>query len=505
MQGVIDLGAAGGLKQQPYGDPNGAFVQHSTNDPLVCNTGSVGFNIAQMEDRFPNYVELLRDLPIPFTDTEILQRTYPTCLYNEYELKNQGGYAGFGFNGRTPIYMPPGVWHINSELRSGQHRNMGGGKGFNAGAGATVIQISATNWKSIHGAQNNGMRIAFHNWTYAGEQSLTPQPISVGGGAEYMHFFTVEEMTIQGTATTSEFWSPAKTEIGVMMENAGERCDVKETYMVALSIPVLISGNTARPKVMNSSLFYNTIAGVAMRGGALSEIIFSDLSCDNNPYVLLQFRAGSNIFGTGPFLPSAQAGVPGGVVTFDNVKTESFACRAGYLGMSACQGPTVGKGGMWAMITGRTYFNARNCTLNVHNGRIWSAVEVLDQDAMNNAFPSGGYAGGFQLDNSEVRIKGSKMNGVQNWMADWGRQRVHPRAGVFSDDDILDFNWINKFNGVVSAAPWSETPTGKFLIPTTTATYRGTQPFINQNQILTWTGGAPGAGFNYHPVTGVNF
>lgn len=503
-QGEIDLGYWG-LAAQPYGDPAGPLVQHSTNDPLICNSGSVGMNIADLTARFPDAVAMFT--AAGFSNAEIEGRTLPTMIYNHVEAKNSGGWAGFGFQGRTNVRIPPGTFYFNSEIRSGQHRNIGSGSQLASGlrSSGTALKICETGWKSIHGAQNNGVRILMHNWTYAGEQSLTPQPLAIGLGNEYMHQTTLEQCAVFGNAQPNSFWNPLQpVEIGFMMENAGERTAVLDCQIWNMKgFPVLISKNTARPRVANCSLFYNQIAGVGMRGGALSEIIFEDLSCDNNPYVLFMFKAGSNVFNTGPFLSHAGAGVPGGVITFREVKTEAFACRGGYAGMSVCNPNFYGKGGMWAHLTGRFDFQATGGTLNVHSGSIWSAIEVSDQDRMNNFFPGAGYQGGLQLDNSTVRIKGAKFYGVRNWLADWWRQQAHTKPSLYADDDIMEFNWINKFNGTESGRSWAETPTGKFNWPITAATFRGTQPFINQNQALNWTGGTPN--FNYHPVTGVNF
>lgn len=503
-QGEIDLGVLGGLKQLPYSDV--ADTPGTIMDKLVCNSGSVGLNITQLTQRFPNYVALLGDAG--FSNTDIVQRTYPTMVYGEAALRGNGGYSGFGFNNRTNIRIPPGYWWFNTEMRSGQHRNIGAGPQFNAGEGGTVIRICETNWKSIHGSQNDDVRVLMHCWTYAGEDGLTPQPICVGSGYEYMHYMTLEQCAVLGNSAPNSFWNSAQpTEIGFVMDNSGEQTMVRHCHVWNMKgMGVLMRDGMARPMVKDTSFFYNQICAVGCAGGeGLSTITLDTLSCDNNPYVLMMYRTGSNIFGTGPFMPRAVgANNPGGSVNFNNVKVEAFACRGGgYGGMTECPelGSTFyGRGGMMAHLTGRFHFTSTGGSLNAHNGMIWTALEFSDQDDMNNAFPGQGYAGGLHSYNSHAKIHSIEMSGVKNWLADWSRQRVHVADNYGGDDKLVDFNWENLFD---NGAAWGERASTKYQWPTAVATHRGIQPFINASQALTWSGGAPT--FNYHPVTGTNF
>lgn len=506
-QGEIDLGVLGGLGHQPWGAPGGSLVQYSSNDPLVCSSGSLGsLTIGQMTQRFPNAVPYFQDAG--FSDTEIRNRTYPLMLITEAVLRDADGYSGgTGWQSRTNIRIPPGSWYFNSEIRMPQARIIGSGPQFytGRGSGGTEMRIYPTNWKSVHGAQNNNIQILFAHWTYAGQQGLTPQPVSVSGGNEYMHYCTVEQCALHGNAVGASFWNPAQpTEIGFMMYNAGERTGLLNCHVWDMKgFGALVMGYTARPRVENCSMFYNQIAAVGQCTGTDSEVIYGDLSCDNNPYALFMFKAGSNVFNTGPFLPSPFSGMPGGVINMDRIKVEGFGCRSdGYAGMSGCAEGFHGKGGMWAHLTGRFKARIQGCTLNMHNAKLWAAVEVSDQDYLNAAFPGQGYAGGFQLDNSHVYIKNSHTGrAVRNWMADWRRQRVHPFTQWTADHDLSDFNWNNDFDG---GAAWGERSSGKQIWTPTAASYIGTQPYINDAQVgLNWSGGTPT--FNFHPVTGVNF
>lgn len=492
-QGELDLGQMFGLRQQSWAQ---------LSDPLICSSGSVGFSISTMEDRFPNYVQFLRALPWAFSDPEILGLTYFTCAYNEAALRSEGGFGGTGWQGRCNIRIPAGSWFVNSELRGGQHRNIGAGKQWNFGSGGSQIQLLDTNWKSIHGPQNDGLKILGHCWNYAGENNLTPQPFAIGGGYEYSHFFTWEHCHLKGTAGYNSFFSPLNREVGIMLHNAGEGTKVENCWGSEFrTFAVLVGRYTARPRVSQCNLFNNSVAAIGQRGGALSEIIYDDISGDNNPYMLFMYQSGSNVFGQGPFMPMSDAHVPGGLITFRNVKTEAFACRSGYAGMSSCNPNFIGKGGMWAHLTGRFWFTADSCALNVHEGKLWTAIEVSDQNDMATVFPSGGYEGSIGLDNSTVHIHNPKFTNVHNWMADWKRGRAHTFPQPFGDYNRMNFRWDNLND---NGQAWAETPTGKQIWTTTPNSHRGTQPFINQNQtLLNWGTGAPN--FNYHPVTGVNY
>ena len=498
-QGIIDLGYWG-LKQQPYG-ADGAFNQNSTNDPLICSSGSCGsMTYAQLLARFPRYTDFLSNV-VGFSNAEVIARTYSTMVYGEAAMNS--------YQNRETIYIPPGHWYFNTEMRSGQNRNIGAGRqgnaGSNGGGGGTFVRLTDTNWKSIHGTQNDGLKVLMHCWTYGGEASTTPQPIVQGfTGYEYAHGHTAENMVMIGTAATDAFWDPNDNEVLFMMENAGEGTKCEEVYFVgSKGFGVLISKNTARPRISNCSLFYNHVAAVGIRGGARGKIYLEDLSGDNNPHFVYCFQAGSNVFGTGPFMPQgAYAGVPGGDISFDNCKVEAFCCRSGgYGGMDVCPVggiPFYGKGGPMAHLTGRFTFTAKNCTLNTHGGRIWAAVTTSDQADMQASFPGQGYSS-LTRDNSTVHLIDCQIAGAQNWLADWKGQKAFPYGNPDGDLNRPDFRW----NGYPDNAAWAQSAAGTQAWTTIAATHKGIQPIINSAQVLAWTGGAPT--FNYHPVTGVNF
>lgn len=498
LTGWRDAGAFGGLRQQPYADPNGSLVQHSTNDPLILSSGSVGYNISDANTRFPNAMALLTDAG--FSNTEKLQSTYPWCVYTELELLGEGGYGGTGWNNRTPIYIPPGVWMMNREVRSGQHRNIGGSCGFNAGSGATVIKRIDTNWKSIHGTQNANLRILFHGNYYCGEQNLTPQPIGIGGGQEYNHAFSVEEMTLLGTGNElAPFWNTSVVEAGVLLYNSGESTLVSRCWINDwVGFGVLNSHNMARPRVSQCSMFRNSIAAIGQRGGTNSKIVYNDLSCDNNPYVLFLFAGGCNVFGTGAFLPHANSTTPGGAISFNDIKVEAFACRSGYDVMSACNPNFIGKGGMWARLSGDYQFACRDSTLNVHGGRIHSAIEVIDELDMQAVAPGQGWTG-VPADNSSVILEGAKVAGVANMMHDWKRQRTWTIAEPAARHYRPNLRFTDMFD---SGNAFYLSPGSNGNWATAPLTYRGRMPFINQNQALSW-GASPS--FNYDVIRGTNY
>ncbi len=496
---VIDLGEWFGLKQQPYAS---GFVAYSITDPLVLNSGSVGFNAADALKRFPNYMQMLINLG--WSEAERLALTFFTCAYNEAQLKRQGGIGGFGFQGREVIYIPQGMWYFNSELRSAQARVIGKSQAINAGAGGTVLNMRSTDWKSIYGAQNNGVRIGFVPWTYLGENNSAPHPVGLYGGNEWSHWFTTENLRVQGTRANGGFFNPAgPVEIGAMWWNPGEGSGPNKCAFSALDIGFMASNNIAPFTALDCELFYNMVAGCAQRGGAYSKSRFIGLSGDNNPFMFLNFNQGANILGTGPFLPHPQGGNPGGVFEFIGTKVEAFACRSGYGTFNSCTpGSLAGKGGMWARLSGRFYATFMNCTLNVHNGRIHSAIEVIDTSTMNAAEPGGGWTGSIPMDNSAVEVINCQMYGVRNYMHDWRRQIRYPVPDTEYDAKYrTSWSWNNQFaTGGLIARDGEQ----NVRVTGVNTTWRGNQPIINGNQpALAWGDGAPT--FNYNPITGANY
>lgn len=497
---IIDIGDWFGLKQQPYAD---TFVQHSITDPLVLNSGSVGFNISQAQTRFPNYMGLLTLLG--WSNADKLALTYATCAFNEAMLTRQGGIDGFGFGGRENMYIPSGVWAINSEIRAVQGRIIGKSQAINAGGGGTVIRIHPTGWKSLYGAQNDGVRVMVVPYTYAGENNASSGKLSPYGNHEWAHWFKTEHIRFVGTAANNSFYNPANpVEIGVMWWNPGEGSGpVNCAFSNFKGLGFLVSNNIAPFTALDCEMFYNEIAAIGQRGGAYSKSRYMGMSGDNNPLFFVGFQAGSNILGTGPFLPHASVSNPGGVYEFIGTKVEAFACRGGYGGFSTCTPANLaGKGGPWARLSGRFYATFINCTLNVHSGRIFSAIEVIDNGTMNAAFPGDGW-GTLPMDNSDVKVVNCQMYGVRNYLVDWRRQRSFPVEDVPEAAKYHpSWHWNNHWADGRMYSDGRPTP---LEIAHTPATHRGFQPVINQSQIgsVNWTGGTPN--FNYNPLTGVNY
>lgn len=506
---VIDVGEIFGLKQQRYASLSGAFVQHSINDPLVVGSGSVGFNASDLRKKFPNTMKLLTGGTaggyLNWTDEECLQRTYPWFAIMEAGLMFDGGIDGTGFQNRTPLYIPPGVWYVNSEIRVGQQRIMGGGQSWNYGSGGTNIRLRSQNWKSLYGAQNDGIRIAMVPFTYAGEAGTSTGKLSPYGNHEYAHFLKVENMRFDGTATLNGFWDTEEPlETGVLWHNPGEGSGPRSCgFSNFRGFGYMVSGTIAPFTAFDNDIFYNWIGGIGVRGGAHAKMTFNNISGDNNPWMLFVFKSGSDALRIGkPFLPSHHNGNPGGNITFNNCKLEAFTCRTGYEDFSACTpNALAGRGGMWARLTGRFQFMADGCTLNVHGGKIWTAIEVFSDITMNALYPGQGF-GTIPLNNSRIEIRNTQMWGVENFIAEWTKQRVVPTEAAFDDQLSSTVTWSNLHDGGATFRP---SATGAVVLPTEPALWRGTQPIINQNQTGQDWDASAAPDFNYNVITGEEF
>ena len=506
----INLGELFGLKQQPYGDPSGPMVQHSTNDPLIVGSGSVGYNITDLWNHFPNTMTLLKGTTsqyLNWNDTDVLNSTYPWFCMMEAGFMAQGGIDGGGFQNREPIYIPQGMWYFNREIRVGQNPIIGSGQGWNFGTGGTVLNLLSTNWKSMYGAQNDGIRALMVPFVYRGEQDLSGgTKLAPYGMDEWSHFLRLENLRFNGTATLQGFWSPGDpVETGVIFHNPGEGSGPMAcSFNNFRGFGYLVSGTPAPFAADSNEIFYNQIAGIGIRGGANSKMSFNRISGDNNPWMLFVYKSGSDCLRLGqPFLPCTTGGSPGGNISFTNAKIEAMCWRQGYPGFSAPGNPALlaGKGGMWARLTGRFQFLADSCTLNVHNGRIFTAIEVLDDDNMNWVYPGQGF-GTLPLDNSRVEIRNAQMKGVKNYLADWFRQRVVPIGDPFADHYAPTVSWSNYHD---SGNTFRHGVPNNVVIPTSPAAWRGTQPIINSGQPLLDWAPAVAPAFNYNIITGADF
>lgn len=505
--GTVDMGAEYGFRQQFYGDPAGAMVPHSTNDPLIISSGSVAWNIATATQRCPDAVAMYQFLG--WSNTQITNLTLPTLAINNMMLRAQGGWSGSGYLSRSKIYMPAGVWHLNSEIRAGQAILKGDGSSDNYGQGGTMFQYSATNWKSLHGVQNNGVRILWAPMTYAGESNATPSPVAIAPGVgEWCHNSLVEDCHFNGTV--GDFYVPgAPVQIAMMYYAPGEVSGPRKCYFTKFDVPVLVSHKPAEATVKDCSFFSNNLMAIGVRGCANSKITLDTCRGDMNPYLVFVFRGGTSCLGSsiGPFLLHASMENPGGNITINEPKVEAYACApSGFIGgMSSCDGLSAaapGKGQMLARFTGRGVMTINGATHNVHNGIIDSAVEVIDD---YNAFGPTGWmhasqGGAVPLDNSIIEINNIQSEGVRHFLHHMDANRKVQLQSGAADDNLRNmFVQFNQNSGLAH----DHKVKGQPLHTNTPASYRGRQPFINSAQLpgTTWNQNASPS-FNYNVLDG---
>lgn len=437
--------------------------------PLYLGS-ELGFNITTATDRFPKAVAFFT--ACGFSNAEILQRTYPTMCYHEAVLYGQT-VLGVNEAHDCKIVWPSGKWFVNSELRSGQHITEGQGARINFGTGGTHIALDATNWKSIYGAQNNGIKIVFTTWNYAGENNATAFPFAVGGGAEWGHHTIFRDMYIDGQEADG-FRDPARVTMGIMLFSPGEQSSVNECRIENFNdFGVLISHNPADTFINGLTAFHNHVASIGMRGCALSNNTFMRVSADFVPYILFQFRGGSDVFGTGAYLPHALASNPGGTVNWYGVKSEDSCGRTGYPGYTGTSS-SIGKGNM-IRVTGRTYLKIDGGTFNTYIGKVGALVEIVDD------FDEG--FGGTPLDNSCVELNNIFTNRYAYYFHDWSGEKVFEANALSTFDKPLSARWDGIDNSRNAYYHKKKVPTD---LTSTAATFHGTQPFINDGEAVSF-------------------
>jgi hypothetical protein len=477
--GERHLGKMFGLNQGP-----------ASPTPLYAGS-ELGLSIGTIEDKYPRTVDFLRALPAPWTDGEILQRTMPSLMHTEAHLWGQQ-VLGANEAHDCPIVWPSGKWYTNMELRCGQHITRGQGARINFGTGGTHIALDATNWKSIYGAQNNGIKIVFTTWNYAGEDNLSAFPFAVGGGAEWGHHTVFEDMYIDGQEPDG-FRDPARVTMGIMLFSPGEQSAVRRCRIQHFNdFGVLISHNPADTYIDGLTAFHNHVASIGMRGCALSNNTFTRISADFVPYILFQFRGGSDVFGTGAYLPHALSSNPGGTVNWYGFKSEDSCGRAGYPGFTGASS-SIGKGNMLARVTGRTYLNVYGGTANTYVGKAASLVEVVDD------FDEG--FGGTPLDNSHVELNNVFTNRYGYYIHDWSGEKVFEANQLSTFNKPTSIRWCANEN---SRLAYYHNGKGQANAPSATATFHGRQPFINDGEAVAFNYNlAPTHG--YDPVDGTNY
>lgn len=469
-----------GLNQQPSG---------TITSPNILST-TLGWNITQATDRFPRAVAFYQSLG--WTNTEILERTYFTMAYNDAVL--YGDQVLFAHEAHDfEIRIPGGRYYYNSELRSGQNRNIGEGSRFNFGSGGTQLMLlGGANWKSIYGAQNNNITLGFVPWVYCGEANTSVFPLGFTGGTEWCHHFTVEDIAMNGQAPDG-FRNASKVDIGVMYYNPGEqsgifRCEFSDYNDFGL----LISHAPADTYVNGLSGFRNKVGIIGQRGGALSNNVIVRLSGDFNPYHIFQFRGGSDVFGTGAYLPHAIASNPGGTCNLFGFKLEDSCGRTGYPGFTGTSS-SIGKGNMLARVTGRTYFHVYGGTANTYIGKGAALVEIVDD------FDEG--FGGTPLDNSCVELNNVFTNRFGYYFHDWSGEKVFEANQLSTFDKPVSARWDAIDNSRNAFYHAKKTPTD---VTASSAIFHGRQPFINDGEAVTFDYDiAPTHGYN--PITGANY
>ena len=481
MSGIRDLGKIWGLQQK-------AFGQIGDVDQVGPD---LGWDIAKFQEKFPNYYDFLSGLIDPvWTNADMLNRTYFTCCYMETALSYNGiddAWVNGQYEGRMPIQIPAGRWYINSDLRSGQHKNIGAGSAYNYEQGGTEIHILDTDWKSHHGTQNDGVRIGFYCWNYGGENNDTPYPYRIGWGGEWSHDFSIENMRIVGTA--GNVWSGTKIEIGVMSFVPGEEHVIRDCRFDDLDgFGVLISHNPAPFRMYNNSFFHNAIGGVGIRGCAESSILLDACSGDYNPYMVFMFRGGKDYgYGTGPLLDHWLGNNPGGSVTMISPKIEAFCCRNGYDSMTTCTPDRWGKGQSLAHLTGRFYFSVYGGQQYCHEGKVDSMIRVVEDDPA------------FGLDNSSILVSQLYTKQVAHVIHDTKNNKKWVGNPNHSFTHDTSFYWRNDYDSGRVRNPYTQE-----YLTDVTATYDGRQPFIANSQGYVWNHNAAPT-FNYNNITGVDY
>lgn len=476
--GERHLGKMYGLNQGP-----------ASPTPLILGS-ELGYDITTATDRFPRAVAWLQALG--WTNTEILQRTYFSMAYNDAVLYGQQVLAA-NESHDCPIVIPSGRWYYNMELRSGQNRNIGNGCRYNFGTGGTDIRTLGTNWKSIYGAQNNNLRIGFVPWTYCGESNTSVFPLAVGGGTEWCHNFTVEDIYMSGDESDG-FKDMARVSVGVMYYIPGEQSGIYRCRFDSFNdFGVLVSHNPADAYIDGCSGFHNKVAIVGVRGCARGAIHIKRLSGDYNPSALRVFRGGSDVFGTGAYLTHALSNNPGGTIHMDGVKIEDSCARDGYTDHTGGVAGSIGKGNILAVLTGRFQFLANNVNLSTYSGKIHSLIEAYDD------FGEG--FGGIPYNNSKIEVRNLQSARAAYWLHDWEGEKAFELNATDDDSQRTDFFWQANFNSGLAIHPNTQE-----AVPYVSAAFHGQQPYMNDGQIgiETWDEDLAQR-FNYDTVTGANF
>lgn len=471
------------------------------NNLDICGVSCPGFPggmaIGDFQTTFPDCYHMLK-VDLGWSNADILARTYFSAAYVDASLRGYLAGAGFAFN-RWPIRIPSGKHWYNMELRMPQGITSCQGAQEYFGGGGTQIIRTATNWKSLYGAQNNNTFLGLCPYNYAGESGTSVAPLSVGGGYEYCHGTQIRDCCMTGTSGPSGFNDNTYRECSYMYWNGGENSgDFNCLYTEHNDVGKMITGFPAYANSAGCSFFRNKVAGTGVRGGALSTINLSH-SGDFNPFSFIVFRQGDSTttVNGAAYWPCFLDVAPGGEITLDFVKIESWACRSGYHSYTACTPDIIGKGQMMCQISGRFHLLVKGGGGNVHEGAVNTLVRVID-----DYFDTGGGVTGIPLDNSSVCLLGLGLYRYAYFLhyVHGNKKFTSNAAGTFTQSN--NFYWqANIGSGLTARDPMNGT-----AITVVAATFTGIQPFVNDGNPLTWNESTgPSAGEGYDCVQGFNW
>lgn len=530
-----DLKKMYGLRQKPGNFIwNGSYNAYNTPTCYEILGSQLGADIQFVQDRFPRFYAMVHHLG--WSDAEILQMTYFTACFLDASLWGWEPAWPYRFDSftRCKIKIPDGVWFASTELRSPFGLIEGCGTSPNFGNGGTNITFAKPQWKSLYGPQQNNTYCLFTTMTYAGEggqqpwstgppditwyqvDNPTPPPgystgdypagdmlplvLAPGGAVEWSHSTMFRNMRLIGDADNNGFYDSGMRECGIHFFRPGETCNVEDVYFTNFNdFGLLVSSDPAPFRLKNCSFFNNHVAGVGLRGTAITSITLNECSGDWNPWMVYMFQQGETQTAPEPGVPFwptpwGATGPAGGSVALNNCKIESN-CSDPNTGLPGGTGST-GKGQMMARLTGRFNFSASGGHCYVHDGRVASLLQV--NDAYFSTSPAGAESN-IPLNNSCVSINEVDCRGYENWMHLLASNQAFPRDPNFTpgqDIHAMDFFWQN----FAARNP----KTGTAISPVS-ALWQGRQPFINYTQGgLDFDLDNPPT-FNYDVITGTPY
>lgn len=193
-----------------------------------------------------------------------------------------------------------------------------------------------------------------------------------------------------------------------------------------------------------------------------------------------------------PYWPSFLGGNPGSNLTLHTYKQESFACNSAFGSYSACTPDIPGKGQMLARLTGRFHFSVAGGTATVHNGKIDSLVQVVDDYEIGQ--------GNIPLSNSTVEVRNVGTVNFAHWLHVLTSDKKWPANVVDDDTHGTGIMWTANYNSGQGYDPLRVGST----MTSIAATYKGRLPFINDADPLVWDHNNPPTD-GYEEVSGLSY